>query len=113
MKATTHLGPLQWAIILLTLATAIIHFALAIPKFGFFDILFYLNGLGYLVLLADLYFIPQLANYRALVRALFIAYTLLTIVLFFIMNSTYGPVGLATKAIEALLLVLLVRQSPK
>ena len=43
----TGFGALQAGIVLLTLATAIIHLTLLFP-----DTLFILNGLGYLVLLA-------------------------------------------------------------
>lgn len=86
----------------LTLVTAVIHFTLLFP-----DVLFILNGLGYLGLLAGLYFLPQLAGQRALIRWVFIGYTALTIILFFVMNPERPPLGLFTKAVEAVLIALL------
>jgi hypothetical protein len=104
----SRFGFLQVGIILLTLATAIIHFGLAVPAQWPFNLLFALNGAGYLALLAGLYLrFPVLKRNRHWVRLLFIAYTLLTIILFFVMNTTYGTFGLITKAIEAILIVLL------
>ena len=105
MKTTTSVGPLQIGILLLTAATAIIHLVLAIPA----NILFYLNGLGYLGLGAALYFVPQLANRRSLVRWVLMGYTAVTIVLFFVFNAGtgYGTLGLIDKAIELVLVVLL------
>ena len=77
------MGPLQYAIIALTVTTALIHFTLVFPS-----PLFILNGLGYLVLLGALYLpIPQLADYRSLVRWALIAYTALTVILWVIMGS--------------------------
>jgi hypothetical protein len=105
----SRFGFLQIGIILLTLATAAIHVGLAIPSEWPFNLLFALNGAGYLALLAGLYLrLPVLRRNRHWVRLLFIAYTLLTILLFFVMNATYGTFGLITKAIEAILIVLLV-----
>ncbi len=105
MKATTPIGSLQIGILLLAAATAIIHLALAIPS----NILFYLNGLGYLGLAAGLYFVPQLANKRSLIRWVLVGFTAVTIILFFIFNAEtgYGALGLVDKAIEVALIVLL------
>lgn len=102
MKKSTKLGSLQIGVIGLTLITAVIHFSLLFP-----DPLFILNGLGYLGLLAGLYFLPQTAPFRSQVRWLFIGYTALTIILFFVMNSDRPPLGLFDKAVELVLLVLL------
>lgn len=96
------MGPLQYAIIALTVATAVIHFTLVFPS-----PLFILNGLGYLVLLGALYLsIPQLADYRSLVRWALIAYTALTVILWVIMGSR-TPIAYFDKLIEVLLIVLL------
>lgn len=96
------MGPLQYAIIALTVATAVIHFTLVFPS-----PLFILNGLGYLVLLGALYLpIPQLANYRSLVRWALMAYTALTVILWVIMGSR-TPIAYFDKLIEVLLIVLL------
>ncbi len=97
-----QLGPLQAGIIVLTLATAVIHFSLLFP-----DVLFILNGLGYLTLLAARYLpIPQLAGYRSLVRWVLLAYTALTVVLWVIMGSR-DALAYLDKAIEVVLIVLL------
>ena len=101
-------------IFLLTLATACIHLFLAltaIPYFGlnFGVILFILNGLGYLGLLAALQSpIPQLARFRSAARWALVAYAALTIVLWLIMAPLYDFIGYVDKAIEVALIALLI-----
>ncbi len=101
-------------IFLLTLATALIHLSLAftaIPYFGlnFGVILFILNGLGYLGLLAALQLpIPQLARFRSAARWTLVAYAALTIVLWVIMAPLYDIIGYVDKAIEVALIALLI-----
>ena len=101
-------------IFLLTLATAVIHLFLgftAIPYYGlnFGVMLFILNGLGYLALVAALQLpIPQLARFRSVARWTLVAYAALTIVLFFVMAPFYNFIGYLDKAIEVALIVLLV-----
>ena len=101
-------------IFLLTLATALIHLFLAftaIPYFGlnFGVMLFILNGLGYLGLLAALQLpIPQLARSRSAVRWALVAYAALTIVLWIIMAPEYEIIGYIDKAIEVALIALLI-----
>jgi hypothetical protein len=100
---------LRISIIGLGLAAALIHLGLALPSEWPFSLLFTLNGLGYLVLLAGLYLnVPVVTDYRGAVRLLFVLYTLVTIALFFVLNTTYGTFGLITKGIEALLVVSLL-----
>ncbi len=105
---------LRVGILLLTLATALIHIFLAfsaIPYYGlnFGVVLFVLNGLGYLALLAVLQLpIPQLARFRSVARWTLVAYAALTIVLFFVMAPFYDFIGYLDKAIEVVLIVLLV-----
>src|SRR4051812_1606406 len=88
-RASIGLG-LGVGIFLLTLATAFIHLYLAltaIPYFGlnFGVMLFILNGLGYLGLLAALQLpIPQLARFRSVARWALVAFAAVTIVLFFV-----------------------------
>lgn len=107
-------GKLGVGIFLLTLATAIIHLVLAftaIPYFGlnFGVMLFILNGLGYLGLLAVLQLpIPQLARFRSAARWTLVAYAALTIVLFFIIAPYYDLIGYVDKAIEVSLIALLI-----
>lgn len=94
---------LQVGIALLTLATAIIHLQLAFP-----DPVFILNGLGYLALLAALYLpIPQLTQYRHLVRWVLLGYTALTIFLWVLFGAS-TPIGYADKVIEVVLITLLI-----
>ena len=101
-------------ILLLTLATAVIHLFLAftaIPYFGlnFGVMLFILNGLGYLGLLAALQLpIPQLARFRSAARWALVAYAGLTIVLWLIMAPVYDLIGYTDKAIEVALIALLI-----
>jgi len=108
MDSSRKIGPIQIGIIVLALATGLIHL---IPLgFGFGDTTFILNGLGYLGLLGALTLpLSFLAGYRSQLRWALIGYTALTIVLYFVVNpDPFGSVlGLATKAIEAILIVLL------
>jgi len=103
---TSSLNPRRYAIITLTIITALIHFALS---FNPFNPLFLLNGAGYLMLIVALYFIPQLAGQRSLIRWVLLAYTAVTFVLYFAFNwpDIWGPVGLLDKAIELVLIILL------
>jgi hypothetical protein len=98
-----RLGYLQYAIIGLTLATAAIHFVLA-PKAGW---LFWLNGIGYLVLLGLLYWpASSLAPFRSLIRWIFITYTIITIVAW-ITFGVRSSIAYLDKTIEVLLVGLL------
>ena len=94
---------LRIGIIVLTLATALIHLQLAFP-----DPAFILNGLGYLGLLAALYLpIPRVARYRNLVRWVLVVYTALSIVLWIFLGAR-TPIGYIDKAIELSLIALLL-----
>jgi hypothetical protein len=112
-RSSVKLG-LRVGIFLLTLATAVIHLYLAftaIPYYGlnFGVMLFILNGLGYLGLLAALQLpIPQLARFRNAARWTLVAYAALTIVLFFAMAPFYEFIGYVDKAIEVALIALLI-----
>jgi hypothetical protein len=99
-------GAIQIGIIVLTLATAFIHFSLLFP-----DVLFILNGLGYLTLLA-LYFlpIPIARENRGIVRLVFMGYVVITILAWVaIGNKSWpaGALGYLAKTIELFLLGLL------
>ena len=105
-----ELTTMQVMIAVLTVATAVIHLILGIGSDGAFGIIFILNFLGYLALWTAIYVpIAALADYRQLARWALIAYTIITIVLFFVFNagSGYGTLGLITKAIEVVLVILL------
>jgi hypothetical protein len=99
----------------LTAATAVLHLLLAFGSLGdtLFFVIFLLNGLGYLGLLAALYFdIPMLKPYKALARPALIGFASLTIVLYFAFNwpDVWNPVGILDKLIEAALVVMLLRR---
>jgi hypothetical protein len=97
---------LRVGIVLLTLATALIHLQLAFP-----DPAFILNGLGYLTLLAALYLpVPRLARYRNAVRWVLIGFTALTILLWILLGAR-TPIGYADKAIEVALILLLLLEA--
>ena len=94
---------LRVGIVLLTMATALIHLQLAFP-----DPAFILNGLGYLMLLAALYLpIPRVARYRNIVRWVLIGFTALTIFLWTLLGVR-TPIGYIDKIIEILLILLLL-----
>lgn len=104
----------HYGIILFTLATAVLHMTL------FPDIMFTLNGLGYLGLLGA-YFLPIsfFQQRHNLVWWALAGYTALTIVLWVIMGdknfsaSTSSMIGYYAKAAEVLLLGFLVSDKPK
>src|SRR5918992_3108033 len=112
-RSSAKLG-LGVGIFVLTLATAVVHLYLAytaIPYYGlnFGVMLFILNGLGYLALVAVFQLpVPQLARLRSVARWTLVAYAALTIVLFFVMAPFYDFIGYLDKAIEVALIVLLV-----
>jgi len=103
----SRLSAVQVGIILATLVTALIHFSLLFP-----DVLFILNGLGYLTLLAA-YFLPiDIAKrYHKLIRWLFIAFILVTILGWVAIGDKSWPagsLGYITKLVEVVLIVLLL-----
>jgi hypothetical protein len=112
-RTSVSLG-LGVGIFLLTVATAVIHLylgltAIAYMGFNFGVMLFILNGLGYLGLLAALQLpIPQLARFRSAARWALVAFAALTIVLFFVMAPEYTIIGYVDKAIEVTLIALLL-----
>jgi len=70
--------------------------------------LFLLNGIGYLVLVGALY-LPQLRQYQTTVRWLLIAFAAVTIIMYFaIAGVRFNPVGYLTKAVEVVLIILLL-----
>ena len=109
---TQKLTPTQIGIIILTLATAIIHLVPLGISFG--NMLFILNGLGYLGLLGAI-FLPLdfLDDYRGYARWALVVYTIITIVAYFVVNpdALTSAFGLVTKAIEVVLVILLYLDS--
>ncbi len=98
-------------VIILTVATALIHLGLGIGSLPeVFGIIFVLNGIGYLALLAGLYFVSQLAGQRGLIRYGLIAFAGVTIIGYFVIQGgdAFSSVpGLVTKAIELALIAVL------
>jgi hypothetical protein len=107
-----NIGGLQVGIIVLTVATAIIHLSRNFP-----DVVFILNCLGYLSLLAALYLpIPELAAHRSLARYGLMVFAALTILAWIGMgdkNLATGSVGYIAKVIEIVLIVLLWMENQK
>ena len=98
--------PVKIGIALVTLLTAVIHISLG-------ELLLILNGLGYLALWAALFLpIAALVKWRGQIRWIFVGYTLVTIILYFVFHPNgvwqEDGLGVATKFIEVLLVLLLI-----
>jgi hypothetical protein len=98
-------------IILLALATAVIHFRFFISDPGG-ELIYGLNALGYVGLVILFYLpIPRLENLQRLIRWVLMGYTALTIVAYFAASLALRewsvPLGPVTKMIEILLIGLL------
>ena len=108
-------GPRQIGIVLLTLVTAAVHLIILnimmVNLKGSIDLLFTLNGLGYLALLVA-YFIPVPVAQKNhnLVRWVYMGFAILTILAWVAMGTKSGPgasLGYFTKIVELALVVLL------
>ena len=99
---------LRYAILVLGLITGVIHLVV-LPLLGFEWLLMPLNGLGFLVLTGLVFFDPAfLSGRRTLLIYLFMVYTLVTIVGYFVVNSPpFDTLGIITKVVEVLLLIAL------
>jgi hypothetical protein len=126
-RNATRFGAIQVAICVLAAATAVIHIYLGVithvmvvtqpeataaaggaAALGMFAALFYLDGLGYIVLTAALY-LPAFARFRRLIRWALIALTVATIVAYFaLIGGHYDAIGILDKIAEVALIVLLV-----
>lgn len=107
---STTLNTRRYLIVLLAVITSFVHLVVLGFLFGAPQLLPILNGLGFLALTAALYFIPQFAGMRSLIRWALIAYTAVTFILYFFLDSHpfTNTLGLATKAIELALIALLL-----
>ncbi|GCE14707.1 hypothetical protein KTT_45660 [Tengunoibacter tsumagoiensis] len=105
-----QVGLLQLGVMFFTLMTAFIHIYLAVQPGEELRTWFILNGIGYIVLLISL-FLPQLAAYHRPLCYTLIAYTALTIILWFIFGQPSDAIGFATKGIELILIGLLILES--
>ena len=106
------MSPRKAAIIGLTVATTLIHGGLAFYASSQGDmttfIMFLLNGIGYLVLLAAYYLpLPVARNYPGLVRWAFIAFTAVTIIGWVAIGAR-NSIAYIDKLVEAALIVLLL-----
>jgi hypothetical protein len=126
-RNATRFGAVQIAICVLAAVTAVIHLYLGVithvmvvtqpeataaaggaATLGMFAALFYLDGLGYIVLTAALY-LPAFARFRRLIRWALIALTVATIVAYFaLIGGHYDAIGILDKIAEVVLIVLLV-----
>lgn len=111
VQLQTKIGTAQIIIIVLTVLTALVHLGLF---FSSGSVIMLLNFLGYLGLLT-LYFVKFdfLPLKREWIRWAFMAYTVITILAYFASwgaKSFESPMGIVTKIIEVVLLVMLWRQ---
>jgi len=118
MTTSTRWGTLQIGIVLLTLATALIHLWLGIVQISMGlmgGVMFLLNAGGYVGLLSALYLpvpIEFIAQRRSLVRLALVAFTAITILAWAIVtNGQVEPVSGVTKLIEVLLIIFLVLEA--
>jgi hypothetical protein len=106
-----HLDLLTGGIVVLTLATALIHLwlglALGPPGLKPFPLLFSLNALGSLILIVALS-LPSLRSIQPHIRWLLICYTGLTILMWVLLAPDRDLPGYVDKALEGVLIVLLV-----
>ncbi len=95
-----------YIVVLLAISTAAIHFSRAVADPDI-RVLFILNGLGYLGLVALLY-LPQFQRWRRLVRRVLIGYVALTIALYVVWGLMSGdwvvPIGPINKLVEIALI---------
>jgi hypothetical protein len=111
-QAKTQMSSRKLAIIILTVATALIHLGLAFFALSQGDtttlIMFLLNGIGYLVLLAAYTLpLPVARDYPRLVRWAFIAFVAVTII-GWVAFGARSWIGYIDKLIEVVLIVLLL-----
>ena len=111
------LAPKQIGILVSGLATAFLHLYLA-SKMGFFDPIV-LNGLGYIGLLGAYFLpIPFFQQKHKLVWWGLVGYTILTIILWFILGDknfvfgTSAAIGYYAKTAEVILLAFLWSDKP-
>ena len=110
-QSAFSLDLLSVGIVVLAASTALIHFLLALslgpPRLALFPLLFYLNAIGYIVLLIA-YFAPPLARLRRAIRWLLVLYTALTFALWFVLDRHHDAEGYLDKALEVALIILLL-----
>jgi len=139
-RTISHIGPLQIAIILLAVVTALVHLYRSIAT-GLFaghfagppggnrgghlpphpggpsilmllpvplPVLFFLNFVGYIVLVTALY-LPPLRSYQRVIRWILIAYTAFTIIAWYLVTMAQpNLLAYIDKPIEVALIILLL-----
>ena len=98
---------LRYGVLVFGLVTGVIH--AVILNLMVIDWLMLLNGLGFFVLTWAVFAAPDfLSGQRKLIPYLFIVYTLITIVGFFVLNTPpFGPLAIIAKIDEVLLMIAL------
>jgi hypothetical protein len=92
---STSLSRIQIGILVLGLATALIHLVILNFLMATIDPLFTLNGIGYLVLITA-YLTPGLARRRVFIRWLTIFYTAITILAWLVIVEEPDALGILT-----------------
>ena len=110
-RTAARFGLLQIAITILAAATALIHLSRGLligpPHLSLFPLVFYLNFLGYIVLIVALY-LPQLLAYQRVIRWTLLVYAVITILAWiFFTHARPNLIGYIDKPIELCLIVLL------
>ncbi len=103
---TKRFNPFQLGVIGLGVMTGVLHLVIGLGG----ETLLLLNGLGYLALLAAIYFpLGELDKYNQLLRIGLLGYTVITLVAYFALHTPaqYSTTGIITKVIEVALLVVL------
>jgi len=107
VEKSVRFGSLQLSIIALTVITGVIHLAVGALLFSPPNLLFVLNGVGYLVLVALLYWPSlKLGEYRNLIRWILMVYAAVT-VFAWIFIGVRSPLAYLDKVVEVALIVLL------
>ncbi|SRR6266545_2008115 len=126
-RDASRFGPLQIAICLLAAATALVHLALGAitsmmvatqpallasmggaTALSIMAALFYCNFAGYVVLTTALYH-PALRRFQPVTRWMLVGYTAVTVLAYVALaQGHYDGFGFADKAVEGLLIALLV-----
>ena len=110
-QSRAKLSTTQIVIVVLTVLTAVLHLVLGVRMLNdMLGILFILNFIGYLALVVGLYFVPQLAPQRSLIRYALIAFTAVTVIAW-VFVGTRGAGAYIDKVIEIAMIVLLYQES--
>ena len=110
-QSAFSLDLLSVGIVVLASALALIHFLLALsigpPGLAVVPLIFYLNALGYVVLVIA-YFAPSLFWARRLIRWALILYAALTFALWFVVPFHRTAEGYLSEVLQVALIVLLI-----